>query len=239
VNRIAALGAMACLVLTGCGTTAPATPAAVTSTTTATTKAKPAREFAPSETNQDPTKKIDGVVSAEYPKPKHVAAPQRVAYDHKPPFGGSHDQFWAACNGVVYPKAVRTENMVHALEHGAVWISYEPSKLDADEVTTLAERVDGTPYLLMSPYPGQDKPVSVQAWGRQLKVDSADDERIDQFITATKRNKYLSPEPGASCDAIGAPQFDQDAPPPFDPTPPGPDAAPVNPGVDEDQTPVP
>ncbi len=38
-------------------------------------------------------------------------------------------QTWATCNGVVYTKAVRIENMVHTLEHGAVWIAYNPDTI--------------------------------------------------------------------------------------------------------------
>lgn len=231
VNRIAALVAVACLVLTGCTTVEQGKPAAAGTTTTKapTSKKSASREYVPSETSKDPTKKIDGVVAFDYKPGLHIDPAKRVAYDKAPPFGGAHDQAWAACMGVVYPEAVRTESIVHSLEHGAVWISYEPG-LGEDEVKALAKRVDGKPYLLMSPYPGQDTPVSVQSWGRQLKVDSADDERIDQFISATLRNEYLTPEPGASCDVLGPPHFDQDAPPPFDPAPPGADAVPVTGG---------
>ena len=40
----------------------------------------------------------------------------------------------------------------------------------------------------MSPYEGLDKPISLQAWGYQLKVDNADDGRIDEFIKALREN---------------------------------------------------
>ena len=39
----------------------------------------------------------------------------------------------------------------------------------------------------MSPYPGLDAPISLQAWGYQLKVDNADDPRIDDFIKALRQ----------------------------------------------------
>ncbi|MDI5979396.1 DUF3105 domain-containing protein [Amycolatopsis magusensis] len=181
--------------------------------------------FMPSEANPDPSTAIPGVVRQAYDPGLHVAAPQRVAYDHSPPFGGRHDQVWAACNGVVYPEGVRTEHLVHSLEHGAVWIAYHPDRVTGAERAKLAERVEGKPYLVMSPYPGLDQPISLQSWGHQLKVASADDERIDQFVTALLLNPATFPEPGAPCDP-GPGGFDQDAPPPFDPTPPGPDAQP-------------
>ena len=49
----------------------------------------------------------------------------------------------------------------------------------------------------MSPFAGLDKPISLQAWGYQLKVDNADDGRIDEFISALRQN--APSEPGATC----------------------------------------
>jgi hypothetical protein len=116
--------------------------------------------------------------------------------------------------------------MVHALEHGAVWIAYDPETVRASDLEALAAKVDGQPYLMLSPYPNLDAPVSLQSWGHQLKLYEADDERIDQFITALRDNRYTTPEPGAPC-GTSPDGFDVANPPPFDPSPPGPDAAPV------------
>ncbi|SDE47944.1 DUF3105 domain-containing protein [Rhodococcus tukisamuensis] len=183
-----------------------------------------ADKFAPSAENPDPSTVIDGVVKKDYPAALHVAATQRVAYDQSPPFGGPHDATWATCTGIVYPTAIRTENAVHSLEHGAVWIAYNPDKVSSDDLDTLKTKVDGKAYMLMSPYPGLDSPISLQSWGHQLKVDSADDKRINEFVAALRLNNFGAyPEKGASCSTIpGA--FDPDNPPAFDPTAPGPDA---------------
>ncbi|HEY5857238.1 MAG TPA: DUF3105 domain-containing protein [Aldersonia sp.] len=177
-----------------------------------------AEKYTPSETNRDPSTAIEGVVKIEYPAALHVQPTQRVAYDQSPPFGGPHDAVWATCTGVVYPNAIRSENAVHSLEHGAAWITYNPDLVDQAGIDTLAAKVDGQQYLLMSPYPGLDKAVSVQSWGHQLKVDSPDDERIDQFITALRLNQYTYPEVGASCSTIPG-SYDPDNPPPFDSSP--------------------
>jgi hypothetical protein len=185
-----------------------------------------AAAFTPSETNQDPSKAIPGVISQSFPAGQHVNPTDRVAYTHSPPMGGAHDYNWAACTGVVYPKAVRNENMVHSLEHGAVWIAYDPGRITGDALEALRRRVVGQPYTMMSPYPGLDQPISLQSWGHQLKLADANDPRIDQFIQALRRNQYAYPEVGASCAALGPGQFDQDNPPPFDPSPPGPGARP-------------
>jgi hypothetical protein len=177
-----------------------------------------------SDANSDPAADIPGVVEIEYPAGEHVEAPKRVAYDQSPPFGGTHDQIWATCTGVVYPTAIRSENAVHSLEHGAVWITYNPDVATADQIDVLSAMVEGQPYTLMSPYPGLDTPISIQSWGHQLKLDDPSDPRLVEFIEALRLNESAYPEPGASC---ASPYFDVNNPPPFDPTPPGPDAAPV------------
>ena len=56
---------------------------------------------------------------------------------------------------------------------------------------------------MMSPYAGLDSPISIQSWGHQLKVDSADDKRIKQFADFLTLNNDFTPEPGASCENPG------------------------------------
>ena len=90
------------------------------------------------------------------------------------------------------------ENAVHALEHGAVWITYQPG-LAADQVATLAKSVTGVDRMLMSPYPGLKTAVSLQAWDYQLFVDSASDPRIAAFIKAVRFNPDTTPEVAATC----------------------------------------
>lgn len=191
--------------------------------------------WVPSAENPDPSTRISGIyvgasvpasgdTPATYPEYKaalHVTADQRVAYNRYPPVGGPHDGTWANCNGIVYQTAVRTENMVHTLEHGAVWITYNPDTIAAGDLDVLKGLVDGQSYMTLSPYPGQDSPISLQAWAHQLKVDSAGDERVQQFITALRQNRWVYPETGATCQQ---PSFDTTNPPPFDPSTPGADA---------------
>jgi hypothetical protein len=119
-----------------------------------------------------------------------------ITYPMDPPAGGPHNPRWLTCTGRVYPDPVGKEKAVHSLEHGAVWITYRPG-LDAASVDRLAARVRGQDYTMLSPYPGQQRPISVQAWGYQLTVDSADDNRIDAFIRQYRIT--ASAEPGAPC----------------------------------------
>ena len=175
--------------------------------------------FVPSADNPDPSDQIDGIRIETYENAQHVGPDQRVAYTISPPVGGNHDQAWATCNGVVYPQPVRSENLVHSLEHGAVWIAYDPDRVDDAAVDALAARVEGVPYMVLSPFPGMDAPISLQSWGHQLAVDDAADPRIDQFAAALRINRNTHPEFGASCDEVGRGYFDQDSPPPFAPAP--------------------
>jgi uncharacterized protein DUF3105 len=177
-----------------------------------------------SEDNKDPSEKIDGIFRQEYKGSQHMNANQRVAYDHYPPIGGPHDNVWADCTGVVYATAVRNENMVHSLEHGTVWIAYNPDQIKDAALDKLKSKVEGQPYLMLSPYPGLDRPISLQSWGHQLKLDSADDGRIDDFIKSLRANRFTTPEPGGRCDPADPAQFDASKPPPFVAEPPGPDA---------------
>jgi Protein of unknown function (DUF3105) len=182
------------------------------------------RAFTPTAENKDPSTQIQGVVVQNYGKgPGHVGADKRVAYDRNPPFGGPHDAVWAACNGITYEQPVRNENMVHSLEHGAVWISYNPEQITGPALQSLRDRVKGENYLMLSPYPALDSPISLQSWGHQLKLTDPADQRIDQFIQSLRLNQYTYPEIGASCDAVTG-MFDPANPPPFVAAPPGPDA---------------
>ncbi len=186
--------------------------------------------FIPTAENRDPSKTIPGIYIGaatdsgvdkpfSYPAYKaalHVKADQRVAYDRFPPVGGPHDEQWADCQGVVYTTAVRDENMVHTLEHGAIWIAYNPDSVKGGDLDTLKALVNGHNFISMSPYPGLKKPISLQAWSHQLQIDSATDPRIAQFITALRQNAYVYPETGARCDSPG---WDSSNPPAFDASP--------------------
>jgi hypothetical protein len=150
---------------------------------------------------------IDGITTAEYEAGQHVGT--TVEYAESPPIGGEHDPVWADCTGTVYDVDIRHENAVHSLEHGAVWITYNPDQVSPQDVETLAALVDGESGRMLSPYVGLDSPVSLQSWGHQLKVDSVEDPRIKQFADFLTRNPDFHPEVGASCER---PEFIADPP---------------------------
>ena len=154
--------------------------------------------------NEDEVESVDeiaGVETYDYPAgQEHVTT--SVDYAESPPVGGPHapPPDWADCTGTVYDVDIRHENAVHSLEHGAVWITYDPDALSDADIATLAELVEGEAGRMMSPYEGLDSPISIQSWGHQLKVDSADDIRLEQFADLLTLNSEFTPEPGASCE---------------------------------------
>lgn len=135
---------------------------------------------------------IEGLETFENLEQTHVEG--TVEYAMTPPAGGPHFQAWLNCG--VYTEPQPNEIAVHALEHGAVWITYRPDLPEAD-VQTLEATLPST-YGVLSPYPGLDTPVAISAWGAQLKVTDADDPRLQDFIDKYWRSAD-SPEPNAPC----------------------------------------
>jgi hypothetical protein len=144
---------------------------------------------------------IPGIINFRKSDPELVRGSQHesgpIEYTVLPPVAGRHNPIWQNCMGDVYDAPIANEHAVHSLEHGAVWITYRPD-LAADQVEALAERVRGVEKMLMSPFEGLDSPISLQAWGYQLKLDDAGDKRIDDFIRILRVNASIE-GPTALC----------------------------------------
>lgn len=138
---------------------------------------------------------VEGVVEFEVPEATHTDAP--VEYDQTPPVGGPHSPVWQDC--AAYSAPVPSERAVHALEHGAVWITYDPSL--APEGVAALSALSSSGYVLVSPWEGDHplpSPVVASAWGAQIQADDATDPRLEEFLV-TYRQALSSPEPGAPC----------------------------------------
>jgi hypothetical protein len=123
-------------------------------------------------------------------------------YDMSPPAGGNHWQYWLNCG--VYTEPQQNENAVHALEHGAIWITYDPEQVSADDIETMRADLPDT-YMLISPFPGLQAPVVATGWGNQVELDGIDDPRLGDFVTKFWRSGDV-PEPTATCSgAIDGP----------------------------------
>ncbi len=123
-----------------------------------------------------------GTQTFSEPNHKHVTGD--VQYDRTPPAGGAHAAVWLNCG--IYDQPVPNPNAVHSLEHGAVWVTYQPSlpQAEASALQSLVKsKYRGSQrYLILSPYPGAPAPIVISAWGAQLRLQSASDPRLAQFI---------------------------------------------------------
>jgi hypothetical protein len=191
-------------------------PPAVTGTTTA----QPAATTVPNTTG------ISGVVAYDttgWPASSqngpasqalgHSHVPGPVQYSVTPPVGGNHNATWMTCG--IYDKPVPSERAVHNLEHGAVWITYQPS-LPQSEVSQLRAffgrqtvlspgGASSSRYIDMTPYPGLPAPIVVTSWGFQLRLTSPADPRLQQFVNKFRASQQYTPEYGAACTGVGTP----------------------------------
>jgi hypothetical protein len=111
------------------------------------------------------------------------------------PMGGVHNSYWVACK--VWDTAVAAEYAIHSMEHGAIWIVYNNS-LKPAEVNVIKNLAKNDPYLLVTKVDGAKDPITVTAWGFQIKAKKANDPRIPLFIK-TYKNSKTTPELGAPC----------------------------------------
>jgi hypothetical protein len=119
----------------------------------------------------------------------------QVTYLQVPPAGGPHHPAWQNCG--VYTDPLKNEHAVHSLEHGAVWITYDPA-ISGDDLDLLIRITRQSTHRLLSPYSGMPASIVVTAWGYQLPLQKADDPRLLQFI-AQFENGPTTPERGAVC----------------------------------------
>lgn len=142
-----------------------------------------------------------GTVTVEVADRNHVRG--TVAYEQTPPVGGDHAPVWQNCG--FYTEPIVTEQGVHSMEHGAVWITYR-SDLPAEQVDRLRSLAEGQSFVLVSVWDtGLRGPVVASAWGRQLEASSASDPRLEEFVRAFQVGQQ-TPEPGAPCTGgVGQP----------------------------------
>ncbi|AMM19297.1 hypothetical protein AX769_03060 [Frondihabitans sp. PAMC 28766] len=144
----------------------------------------------------------------------HVTGP--VTYSITPPVGGPHNAIWM--NAGVYTKPVPTERAVHNLEHGAVWITYDPdlSKADVKKLTAFVGKQTMIPeseqgvtdqanrYIDLTPWASNTLPskVVISSWGYQLQVSSPTDPRLQKFVDTFRHNAKYTPSsapPSTAC----------------------------------------
>jgi hypothetical protein len=146
----------------------------------------------------------------------HVTGP--VTYSILPPVGGPHNPIWM--NAGVYTKPVPTERAVHNLEHGAVWITYDPNlpKAEIAKLTAFVTKQTLIPeaassvgfsgesnrYMDLTPWASNTlpSPIVVSSWGYQLRLTSPTDPRLQKFVDTFRYSQKYSPEYGSPVDGI-------------------------------------
>ncbi len=148
----------------------------------------------------------------------HVTGP--VRYAMTPPAGGPHDIVWM--NAGVYTKPVPSERAVHNMEHGAIWITYRPSlsKAQVQKLTAFVGKqsmiaepqgkggvaVSGQAnrFMDLSPWASDalPAPIVLSSWGHQLRIERADDPRMQRFVDVFRHRKPWSPEVSEPVDGV-------------------------------------
>lgn len=114
----------------------------------------------------------------------HVADGTRVEYKTNPPSSGNH--YNTPANWGVYNHEIPDEAVVHNLEHGGIWISYQPtiSKAEIKQLTDLAKSYSSK--VILTPRAKNDSPIAIVSWGRIYKMDLFNEGAIRNFILKYK-----------------------------------------------------
>jgi hypothetical protein len=148
----------------------------------------------------DPGKAIQGVTIERASGRSHREG--KIDYPgKKPPSGGDHNPIPLTCG--YYDQQPPDEYAVHSLEHGAVWIAYDPNKISPADLAT-AKQLAKHNKVLVTPYEGLDSPVVLVAWEHRLEVPAISDPRVQQFVDAYAGSSS-APEPTAACVGVGQP----------------------------------
>jgi len=95
----------------------------------------------------------------------------------------------------VYATELTDADLVHNLEHGHVWISYDPTIISATDLArlrALVETFGGSRHgILLTPRTANDKAIALVSWAHLQELDSFDAAAIGNFIIA---NRGHSPE---------------------------------------------
>lgn len=154
-------------------------------------------------------KPVEGTVDYKVEGRHHVPTGTKVTnYNSNPPNSGDHwDQ---PAKAGVYENTLPDEQVVHNLEHGYIWISYLP-QVNKSEATDGAQLKQGLSdeerkaleeiikkddwKILMAPREANDSVIALAAWGRVMKLDSLDLEKVKEFIkTYRDRGPEKTPE---------------------------------------------
>jgi hypothetical protein len=119
-----------------------------------------------------------------------------TAFINAPSYGSHHGVRFDAQNNSITPRPTGVyvteqpdEDLIHNLEHGHVWISYNPSLASASDVSALATLVEdgGTDTgVILTPRSKNTSPIVLTSWTRQLTLDSFDAATVRDFVITNR-----------------------------------------------------
>ncbi len=122
---------------------------------------------------------------------KHIAAADPpYTYKTSPPVSGPHDG--EPADWGYYDQELPDIKAIHNLEHGGIWVSYQPNAISNDqkeELKKLAKKYDQR--LVVSPRAQNDTKIAVASWRHLEKSDALNLDIVNQFLTT---NVNQSPE---------------------------------------------
>lgn len=114
---------------------------------------------------------------------------QHPPYNSNPPASGWH--YPEPASWGFYDRELADEQVVHNLEHGGVWIAYQPNLDQAtkDEIKRIVDRFPSK--VIATARSKNDRAVTIVSWGRILKLETFSKDQMLDFI---KRNRNHGPE---------------------------------------------
>ena len=139
----------------------------------------------------------------------HVDGDVDYSQHSNPPTYGDHHGFDSAGVDVnpgvtprvtgIYSEPQPEEDLIHNLEHGHVWISYDPELISDEDLEALEQFVrDGSPNangggvgVILTPRPENDDAIALASWARLQTLDEFNPFEIRAFVD---QNRGKAPE---------------------------------------------
>ena len=115
-----------------------------------------------------------------------------MAIEALPHAGGPHGP--SPLRHGVYDDPISEPHAIHAMEHGVVWLTYQPELLSDGDFERLEDVAkDHNRDVILSPRLENADPIVLVSWGQRLVMDTLDEDLVGEFI---RTNRNRSPEPG-------------------------------------------
>ena len=131
---------------------------------------------------------VSQVTTQESEGTQHVDRGTELTYEHMPPTSGPHYADWATGGYYDDETAPPLGEVVHALEHGAIVVYYDPDGIDPDVRESFRQYgnryTDDFMSFLAVPTPVEDPAATyvLTAWTKRLDMDEYDEETMRQFM---------------------------------------------------------